>query len=65
MSQGHASHPVSVSGTAKLEEDGADAVIDRLAEKYLGVDTYPYRAPGERRITVHIPAEQVIYSAGQ
>ena len=57
-------HAVSVSGTAKLEEDGADAVIDRLAKKYLGVDTYPYRAPGERRITVRIPAEQVVYSPG-
>lgn len=57
-------HAVSVSGTARLEEDGADEVIDRLAKKYLGVDTYPYRTPDERRITVRVPAEQVIYSAG-
>src|SRR3954469_16981902 len=58
-------HAVSVSGDAKLEEDGADAIIDRLTKKYLGVDTYPYRAPGEQRITVRISPEQVIYSAGQ
>ncbi|WP_250284971.1 PPOX class F420-dependent oxidoreductase, partial [Frankia sp. CiP1_Cm_nod2] len=32
-------HLVSVSGTARLEADGADAVIDRLAKKYLGVDS--------------------------
>jgi PPOX class probable F420-dependent enzyme len=57
-------HAVSVSGKARLEEEGADKVIDRLANKYLGVDTYPYRAPGEQRITVRIPAENVIYSAG-
>ncbi|MEV5753617.1 TIGR03618 family F420-dependent PPOX class oxidoreductase [Actinoallomurus sp. NPDC052308] len=57
-------HAVSVSGTARFEEDGADEVIDRLAKKYLGVDSYPYRQAGEQRITVRIPAEHVIYSAG-
>jgi PPOX class probable F420-dependent enzyme len=57
-------HAVSVSGKARLEEEGADKVIDGLAKKYLGVDTYPYRTPTERRITVRIPAENVVYSAG-
>jgi PPOX class probable F420-dependent enzyme len=55
---------VSVSGRAELEEDGADDVIDRLAHKYLGVDRYPYRAPNERRITVRVRPEQVVFSAG-
>ncbi|MEV7013755.1 PPOX class F420-dependent oxidoreductase [Streptosporangium sp. NPDC051022] len=58
-------HLVSVSGTAELEPEGADAVIDGLAKKYLGVDTYPYRQPGEQRITVRIKPEQVIYSGGR
>jgi PPOX class probable F420-dependent enzyme len=58
-------HAVSVSGDAKLEEDGADAVIDRLAKKYLGVETYPHRTPGERRITVRVQPEHVIFSDGQ
>ncbi|HEV7934397.1 MAG TPA: PPOX class F420-dependent oxidoreductase [Actinomadura sp.] len=57
-------HYVSVSGTARLETEGADSVIDRLAEKYLGVDVYPYRQPGERRITVRITPQEIIYSAG-
>jgi PPOX class probable F420-dependent enzyme len=57
-------HYVSVSGTARLETESADSVIDRLAEKYLGVDVYPYRQPGERRITVRITPEEIIYSAG-
>lgn len=57
-------HLVSVSGTAALETEGADAVIDGLAKKYLGVDSYPFRQPGEQRITVYITPEQVIYSAG-
>jgi PPOX class probable F420-dependent enzyme len=57
-------HALSVSGEGTLEEDGADAVIDRLAKKYLGVDTYPYRTPEERRITVRVTPERVIYSQG-
>lgn len=57
-------HLVSVSGTAELELEGADEVIDRLAGKYLGAETYPYRQPGERRITVRIRPERVVYNAG-
>lgn len=34
----------------EIAEDGADAHIDSLAKKYLGVDTYPYRRPGESRV---------------
>ncbi|MGW0067731.1 PPOX class F420-dependent oxidoreductase [Streptosporangium sandarakinum] len=61
----NAFHLVSVSGTARLEEEGADEVIDRLAKKYLGVDTYPYRQPGEERVTVRVTPEQVVYSPGR
>lgn len=57
-------HTVSVTGTATLETEGADEVIDGLAKKYLGVDSYPYRQPGEQRVTVYIRPEHVIYSAG-
>jgi PPOX class probable F420-dependent enzyme len=31
-------------------EKNADSHIDALAKKYLGVDKYPHRAPGEVRI---------------
>ncbi|MEU1878816.1 TIGR03618 family F420-dependent PPOX class oxidoreductase [Streptosporangium sp. NPDC020072] len=57
-------HLVSVSGVAQFELDGADEVIDGLANKYLGVETYPYRQPGEQRVTVRIRPEQVVYSGG-
>src|ERR1700679_4039433 len=33
---------------------GADEVVDRLAKKYLDVDTYPNRREGEVRVTVKI-----------
>lgn len=41
----------------EITEDGADAHIDRLAKKYLGVDQYPYRQPGEVRVTYRIEPE--------
>ena len=50
---------LSVSGTATLVNDGADDQIDRLAKKYIGKDTYPFRAPDERRVTVRIAVEKV------
>jgi PPOX class probable F420-dependent enzyme len=58
-------HFASVSGVAQLELDDADGVIDGLAKKYLGVDSYPGRRADEQRITVRIPPEKVIYSAGR
>ena len=50
---------LSVSGTATLVDEGADEHIDRLAKKYIGADTYPFRQPGERRVTVRIAVEKI------
>lgn len=38
----------------EITEEGADEHIDRLAKKYLGVDRYPHRRPGEVRVTYKI-----------
>lgn len=35
-------------------EHGADAHIDALAHKYLGVDKYPYRTENEKRVIYFI-----------
>src|ERR671939_264485 len=50
---------LSVSGSAELTTDGADAQIDKLAKKYLGEDKYPWRSETEQRISVKIRPEQV------
>jgi PPOX class probable F420-dependent enzyme len=50
---------VSVSGPAELTLDDADDQIDRLAKKYLGQDTYPWRKATEQRIKVRIRPERV------
>lgn len=40
-------------------EDGADEHINKMAKKYLGVDTYPYRQPGEVRVLYRIKPERL------
>ena len=45
---------VSVRGTAEIVEQGADDHIDKLAKKYLGADSYPWRKEGEQRVIVRV-----------
>jgi PPOX class probable F420-dependent enzyme len=42
----------------EMTHEGADADIDALAKRYLGVDSYPYRQPGEERVIVKIEPEK-------
>ena len=53
---------VAVDGHARLTEDGADAQMDKLAEKYLGEDRYPWRDPADTRVKVLIEPEHVTAS---
>jgi len=43
----------------EIIEQGADAHIDKLAKKYLGVDEYPYRQAGEVRVIYKVLPEHV------
>lgn len=43
----------------RTSEQGADENIDKLAKKYLGVDKYPFSAPGEQRVMCYIEPEHV------
>jgi len=51
---------VVVRGTVEPTEEGADAHIDSLAKKYMGLDTYPMRRPGEIRIKYVVKADKVV-----
>jgi len=42
----------------EITEQGADAHIDKMAKKYLGVDKYPYRQSGEVRVMYKIQPER-------
>ena len=43
----------------ETSEQDAEIHLDKMAKKYLGADTYPYRQPGELRVLYKIQAEQV------
>jgi PPOX class probable F420-dependent enzyme len=42
-----------------ITTDGADDLIDQLARKYLGVESYPFRNPEETRVTLKIAPERI------
>ncbi len=49
-----------VRGTVEeITERGAEDHIDKMAMKYLGLETYPYRRPGEVRVLYKIKPESV------
>ena len=54
---------LEIRGKATLEDDPDRSFINQIAKKYMGVDVYPYDAPGDERVTVTVVAEQV--SAGE
>jgi PPOX class probable F420-dependent enzyme len=58
---GNPYHFVEVRGNATGSTDGADEHIDALAKKYLDLDEYPARKPGEQRIKFVIAPEHVRY----
>src|SRR2546422_5531443 len=41
----------------EITEEGADQHIDKMAKKYMGVDTYPYRQSNEKRVMYKIKPE--------
>jgi len=61
----HRRHPEQPSGREGWREAdtqhcpcvAADAHIDKMAKKYLGVDKYPYRQPTETRVIYKIQPE--------
>jgi len=58
---GNAYHFVEIRGTATGSLEGADEHINALSQKYIGQDEYPFRAPGEQRITYVIAPTHVRY----
>ncbi|MDA1000080.1 MAG: PPOX class F420-dependent oxidoreductase [bacterium] len=51
---------VGIRGTVvEITEEGAEAHIDRLAKKYLGLDTYPHRKAGDVRVIYRIRPDKV------
>ncbi len=47
----------------ELTHEGADEHIDALAKRYMGVEEYPMRQPGEVRVIVKVKPERVQHMA--
>lgn len=57
---------LQVRGTVvEITEQGADAHIDRMAKKYLNLDKYPGRQPGEVRVLYKIRPDRVQFWGGR
>ena len=53
---------VTIRGKVKeIIEQDADSHIDRLAKRYLGLDSYPFRSTDEKRIILKIMPERVFH----
>jgi hypothetical protein len=48
-----------IHGKATVTEAGGDPHIDKLAKRFLGADTYPFRRPGEQRLVVRIKVDRI------
>ena len=48
----------------EMTTEGADAHIDALAKKYLGVDAYPMRQAGEVRLKIRIRIDRIVMQPG-
>ena len=55
---------VSVTGSLReASKDDADEHIDAMAKKYMGLDEYPLRQPGEVRVKYRIAPDRVFHFA--
>ena len=59
LDPGNAYKWVAVNGSVSFVKDGADDDINAFSKKYLGQDEYPFRQPGEERVTVVVNADRV------
>lgn len=54
-------HWIEIRGIVEAETgQGADAHLDQLAKRYLGVDKYPWHQPGDVRVIFRIAPRHVV-----
>lgn len=53
-------HYLEVRGTAQLTTEGGRELIDHFAEKYRGLDSYPWDKPDAVRVVIRVPPEHVV-----
>ncbi|HQV56835.1 MAG TPA: hypothetical protein PKV27_02405, partial [Ilumatobacteraceae bacterium] len=50
---------VEIRGRATIEADPDRTFIDSIAQRYMGVDHYPFDKPGDQRVTITVDIEAV------
>jgi PPOX class probable F420-dependent enzyme len=50
---------LEIRGVARLEQDQDLSFTDALAQKYLGLDKFPYHQPGDKRIVVIVEPQHI------
>lgn len=54
---------VYIQGTVDEDTtDGADEHIDKMAQKYMGVDEYPFRQDGEQRLIIKVAPDKITHN---
>jgi PPOX class probable F420-dependent enzyme len=62
VDQGNPYNMASIRGkVVELSTNGADDHIDKLAKRYLGVDSYPLKSPEEKRIILKIKPDKIFH----
>jgi PPOX class probable F420-dependent enzyme len=55
---------VYIQGTVEEDTtDGADEHIDKMAQKYMGVDEYPFRQDGEQRLIIKVAPDKITHNS--
>jgi PPOX class probable F420-dependent enzyme len=58
-------HYIEIRGNVvEITTEGADAMIDRLAMKYMGKEKYPFNKPDDVRVVVKVAPEKVLGMGG-
>ena len=55
---------VEIRGTATVEDDAERTFVNAMAKEWMGVDEYPYDAPGDERVTITVHPEAVSVPSG-
>jgi PPOX class probable F420-dependent enzyme len=55
---------VEIRGTATVEDDADRTFVNAMAKEWMGVDEYPYDAPGDERVTITVHPEAVSVPSG-
>lgn len=55
----NALHYIELRGRAEMQDDSGREFVNRIAQKYMGIEEFPYDAADAERVTVTVHPEQI------